>query len=73
MEYIGDGDSLVQPKHVEKLPKGFTIKKLGCPNYAVKCCHASLVSTNSSYKGRAKLTEVMRKRLPKAARSASVM
>ena len=76
MEYIGDGDSSVQPKLVEKLPWGFAIKKLEYTNHAVKCFRASLenlVSTNSSYKGRGKLTEAMRKRLTKAARSAIVM
>ena len=76
MEYIGDGDSSVQPKLVEKLPWGFAIKKLECANHAVKCFRTSLenlVSTNSSYKGREKLTEAMRKRLTKAARSAIVM
>jgi len=76
MEYIGDGDSSVQPKLVEKLPWGFAIKKLECANHAVKCFRASLenlVSTNSSYKGRGKLTEAMRKRLTKAARSAIIM
>ena len=76
MEYIGDGDSSVQPKLVEKLPWGFAIKKLECANHAVKCFHASLenlVSTHSSYKNRGKLTETIKKRLTKAARSAIVM
>ena len=75
-EFIGDGDSSVQPTLAQNLPWGFAIKKLECANHAVKCFRSSLenlVSSNSSYKGRGKLTEAMRKRLTKAARSAIIM
>ena len=52
------------------------LRKLSDANHAIKCCRThleNLVQNNPSYKGRGKLTENMRKRLTKAARSAIIM
>ena len=76
IEFIGDGDSSVYPTLISSLPWGFAIKKLECANHAVKCYRTALenlVNNNPNYKGKGKLTEAMRKKLTKAARSAIIM
>ena len=75
-QFIGDGDSSVYPALVSGVPYGTFIKKLECANHAVKCYRTALenlVHDKPSYKGRGKLTERMRKKLTKAARSAILM
>ena len=75
-QFIGDGDSSVYPALVSGVPYGNFIKKMECANHAVKCYRTALenlVHDKSCYKGRGKLTEAMRKKLTKAARSAILM
>ena len=75
-QFIGDGDSSVHPTLVSGVPWGYAIRKLECANHAVKCyCTAleNLVHDKPHYKGRGKLTETMRKKLTKAARSAIML
>ena len=76
IEFIGDGDSSVYPTLISSIPWGYAIKKLECANHAVKCYRSALenlVHNNPAYKGKGKLTESMRKKLTKAARSAIIM
>ncbi len=77
LRFIGDGDSSVYPDLVAKVPVwGYAIKKIECANHATKCYRSALeklVQDNTSYKGKGKLTEGMRKRLTKAARCAISM
>ena len=76
MEFIGDGDSSVFPALVSVVPYGHHIKKLECANHAVKCYRTALehlTNDKPSYKGKGKLTEAMRKKLTKAARSVIIM
>ena len=76
IEFIGDGDSSVYPTLISNIPWGYAIKKLECANHAVKCYRSALenlVHNNPAYKGKGKLTESMRKKLTKAARSAIIM
>ena len=76
IEFIGDGDSSVFPTLVSGVSYGPYIKKLECANHAVKCYRTALenlVHDKPSYKGKGKLTEAMRKKLTKAARSAIIM
>ena len=76
IQFIGDGDSSVYPMLVSGVSWGYAIRKLECANHAVKCYRTALenlVHDKPSYKGRGKLTEVMRKRLTKAARSAILL
>ena len=76
IEFIGDGDSSVYPNLISNIPWGYAIKKLECANHAVKCYRSALenlVHNNPAYKGKGKLTESMRKRLTKVARSAIIM
>ena len=76
IEFIGDGDSSVFPALVSGVPYGHYIKKLECANHAVKCYRTALehlINDKPSYKGKGKLTEAMRKKLTKAARSAIIM
>ena len=76
IEFIGDGDSSVYPSLISNIPWGYAIKKLECANHAVKCYRSALenlVHNNPTYKGKGKLTESMRKRLTKVARSAIIM
>ena len=73
--FIGDGDSSVYPTLISNLPCGYVIEKVECANHAIKCFRTQLeklVQNNSSYKGKGKLTENMRKRT-KATRSAIIM
>ena len=74
--FIGDGNSSVYPTLISSIPWGYTIKKIECANHCIKCYRTALeklAHDNPSYKGRGKLTESMRKRLTKAARSAIIM
>ena len=74
--FIRDGDSSVYPALVSDFSYRPFIKKLECANHAVKCYHTALenlVHDKPSYKGRGKLTETVRKKLTKAARSAILM
>ena len=76
IELIGDGDSSVYPTLISGIPWGYAIKKLECANHAVKCYRSALetlVHNNPAYKGKGKLTESMRKKLTKVARSAIIM
>ena len=77
LRFIGDGDSSVYPDLIAKVPGwGYAIRKMECANHATKCYRSALeklVQDNTSYKGKGKLTEVMRKRLTKAARCAISM
>ena len=75
-EFIGDGDSSVFPALISGVPYGHYIKKVECANHAVKCYRRALenlINDKPSYKGRGKLTQTMRKKLTKAARSAIIM
>ena len=74
--FIGDGDSSVYSSLVKALEWGYSITKIECANHSLKCFRSSLehmVCENPSYKGKNKLTENMRKRLTKSARSAIIM
>ena len=76
IEFICDGDSSVYPTLISNIPWGYAIKKLECANHAVKCYRSALenlVHNNPAYKSKGKLTESMRKKLTKAARSAITM
>ena len=76
IEFIGDGDSSVYPTLISSISWGYAIKKLECANHAVKCYRSALenlIHNNPAYKGKGKLTESMRKKLTKAARSAIIM
>ena len=76
IEFIGDGDSSVYPTFISNIPSGYAIKKLECPNHAVKCYRfaiENLVHNNPAYKGKGKLTEWMKKKLTKVPRSAIIM
>ena len=68
IQFIGDGDSSVYPALVSGVPYGYFIKKVECANHAVKCYRTALenlVHDKPCYKGKGKLTETMRKNLPK--------
>jgi len=74
--FIGDGDSSVHSSLVAAVEWGCSITKIECANHSLKCYRSSLeqmVKENPSYKGKNKLTENMRKRLTKSARSAIIM
>ena len=76
ISFIGDGDSSVYPTLISSIPWGYAITKIECANHCVKCYRTALeklVQDKPSYKGRGKLTEVMRKRLTRAARCAIIM
>jgi len=77
INFIGDGDSSVHSTLVSGVPGwGYFIQKQECANHALKCYRASLeqlIRDKPQYKGRHKLTESMRVRLTKAARSAIIM
>ena len=76
IEFIGDDDSSVFPALVSGVPYGHYIKKLECANHAVKCYRTALenlINDKPLYKGRGKLTQKMRKKVTKAARSAIIM
>ena len=63
-EFIGDGDSSVFPALISSVPYGHYIKKVECANHAVKCyprALENLINDKPSYKGRGKLTQIMRK------------
>ena len=63
-EFIGDGDSSVFPALISGVPYGHYIKKVECANHAVKCYRTALenlINDKPSYKGRGKLTQMMRK------------
>ena len=64
------------PTLISSIPWGYAIKKLECANHAVKFYRSALenlVHNNPAYKVKGKLTESMRKKLTKAARSAIIM
>ena len=75
--FTGDGDSSMYSNLVTQVPGwGHAIQKVECANHAVKCYRGALeklVSEKPQYKGRGKLTVVMRKRLTTAARCAIKM
>ena len=76
IEFIGDGDSSVYLTFISNIPSEYAIKKLECPNHAVKgYCFAleNLVHNNPAYKDKRKLTESMKKKLTKVARSVIIM
>ncbi len=74
IKFVGDGDSSVYPTLLQNVPGwGHAIKKLECANHACKCYRGALerlVQDNPSYKGKGGLSNLMRKRLVTAARSA---
>ena len=76
ISFMGDGDSSVYPTLISSIPLGYAITKIECANHCVKCYRTALeklVHDKPSYKGRGKLTEIMRKRLTRAARYAIIM
>ena len=73
IQFIGDGDSAIHPTLGSGVPWGYAIRKLECANHAMKCYRTeleNLVHDKPHNKRRGKLTETMRKKLTKVARSA---
>ncbi|CAC5426536.1 unnamed protein product [Mytilus coruscus] len=70
MEIIGDGDSSVMAKIMEKVPVwGCHVKKIECSNHACKCLKSNLeklVVDNPAYKGKGRLCKNTRIRLTSA-------